>query len=77
MTIETDHRTNQQVEAVIALCRTCRDRNGITLAQIHNGYGEDAEPIALSDYEIVEGMAIKHDRETGGEHNIAVIIFQR
>lgn len=77
MTIETDIREHQDVEAGKTFCRDCKGGQGLHLASIHKGYGEDAEPLTEDETQLLYEAAEKHDQQTSGQHTISVLIFTR
>lgn len=77
MTVEVDIRHNEQVEAGMAICYTCNDGEAKHLAQIHNGYGDEATPLDAGELELITQAANRHDKETKRQHNISIIVYTR
>mgnify|MGYP001615096534 CR=1 FL=1 len=66
------HETvRSSVYAAKVFCTDCNRH----LAVIHNGYGEDAEPVDRSDMDSLDDIAEHHDDVTMGLHDVVVYTF--
>jgi len=66
MTISRIERPESGISCLTAFCETCRPSKGTGgkhLAQVHNGYGNSAEPISEADQEAVDLIVKNHDKK--------------
>ena len=73
MTISREHIPSE-IHAGKVLCTGEGHRHtDAHLFYIHNGYGEKAHPLDQWQINSLETIAKKHERETGGTHDIRIL----